>query len=170
MDIREPKQRDLQCAFRSTLRITLDLLREGDTEIVYADPDTLAVRDWHPWGKYPEFRLFDWNPNDELHIRNDVYWNCSIRYFPAGLSKEWFEQAEFLLKHWNNNVYGYEQYVYWCLMWHQGVMQTVPGQGTIKYNIPPREDWRETIPANAKILHYAASRDPLQVLEDMQCK
>jgi len=172
VDIRETLRGDLQRAFQQTMRVTRELLQTGNT-VLYCDPDTLCVNSWEPWGKYRQFRLFEWNVNSSKHFEiqeaSDNYWNCSLRYFPDCLDALFFKRMKFYLRNWDSSRYAHEQWIYWRLMWDQlNLDRKASSANSVKYNIPPTDAWREDIPSSARVLHFGASTAPEAKLKDMR--
>jgi hypothetical protein len=139
--------------------------------ILYADADTLCIKPLSIFGQFDDFRLFS---EDDPIIENS-YINGGIKYYPAELSKEFWDQIDFIIDNWDNDMWIYEQIAQASLMFRYS-----------KFDSDKKQDWvvrqigfnhqrliSEIALDNIKsikqaILHFHSSQYPLYRLEAMQ--
>lgn len=173
MDIRLPKQSNLQEAFIYTMKLTKKIYLENQPcRILYTDPDTICMKPLDIWGKFPEFRLFDQMDQNIQPISRGTegYWRCQVRYFPENLSKKFWNKLDRLMAKWNYTQYAFEQEVYAKAMWSQDLDLSIK-QDYIQFDWPVNCKERITsldqLPHHC-IGHFAASSDVSLCLETME--
>lgn len=150
--------------------------------ILYTDPDTLAVRDFDVWGKYEHFMMFNYsdpksffkpNPYNEKFAH---FFNAGVRYFPATMKQEIWDLGLDMVAKWNFNDYNTEQIILNRMMWSQGIKLHDALNPRMAYQahwLPDCEIWRQDLwngvsVNESSIIHFHSSRNIDKKLNFMQ--
>jgi len=114
-------------AFQKTFHGIYDLWKQGDTTILYTDPDTLAIRDINPWEISDKFMMFNYTdprsfdkPN-QYNRKFDHFFNAGVRLFPAQMSQKIWDNALDMASNWDTSTYDTEQIILNSMLWDQGL-------------------------------------------------
>jgi len=114
-------------AFKRTFLAIYDLWKQGDTNIFYTDPDTVAIRDINPWNLSDHFMMFNFTDPKHFDAPNhygrqfDNFFNAGVRLFPAGMNPGIWNRALAMLANWQEDTYDTEQIILNSMLWDQGV-------------------------------------------------
>lgn len=114
-------------AFKQTFRAIYDLWRQGDVNIFYTDPDTIAIKDVDPWQISNQFLMFNFTEPKSLETENHYgrrfphFFNAGVRYFPAGMEQRIWDLGLNMLDQWEEGTYNTEQTILNAMLWDQGV-------------------------------------------------
>ena len=114
-------------AFKRTFLAIHDLWKQGDTNIFYTDPDTVAIRDIDPWNLSNHFMMFNFTDPKRFDAPNhygrqfDYFFNAGVRLFPAGMNPAIWNNAMTMLANWQEDTYDTEQIILNSMLWDQGV-------------------------------------------------
>jgi hypothetical protein len=114
-------------AFKQTFRAIYDLWRQGDTNILYTDPDTVAFKDIDPWQISDRFMMFNFTEPKSLETENHYgrkfphFFNAGVRFFPAGMEQRIWDIGLEMLNNWEEGTYNTEQTILNAMLWDQGV-------------------------------------------------
>lgn len=114
-------------AFKQTFRAIYDLWRQGNVNIFYTDPDTIAIKDVDPWQISNEFLMFNFTDPKSLDTDNHYgrkfanFFNAGVRYFPAGMKQHIWDTGLAMLDNWEEGTYNTEQTILNAMLWDQGV-------------------------------------------------
>jgi hypothetical protein len=173
VDVREPEFPTLADAFMHTMRVTRDLYVKyrGTASILYADPDILCLQPTSStvWESFTDFRSFA-QSSTPLIVNDDKYWNCSLRLFPSGLPKSFWNKLLSYCDTWDRSRYGYEQWVYWKMMWEQPTLNIHNPNSRMMWTAwqPGARFEKSLVPKRYNFIHVSASNDPKDSLHIMR--
>lgn len=148
-------------------------LENGPCNILYTDPDTVAVAPIDIWGKYNDFMMFNYSDPKSFYTANPYnesfphFFNAGVRYFPATMKEETWQLGLDMVKNWDFTDYNTEQIILNKMLWSQGVKlenALVPPLAYQAQWLPGVEVWRQDLwngvhVNNCAILHVHSSRD-----------
>ena len=114
-------------AFKKTFIEIYKLWKQGDTNILYTDPDTLAINDMDPWEISDKFMMFNFTSMKSLrtscHYKRNFPWyfNAGVRYFPANMTQRIWDIGFKMYDNWEENSYNTEQIILNSMLWDQGL-------------------------------------------------
>ena len=156
-------------AFEKTFWAIHDLWHSEPCNILYTDPDTVALKPFMPWTGYQNFMMFNYtDPRsfDKLNPYNqkfDNFFNAGVRYFPATMSKDTWKLGTDMAANWDTATYDTEQIILNAMLWSQGMPlhevldPTVAWQG---FNLVQDycTTWNQCPIDHARIVHLHSSR------------
>ena len=175
-------------AFQKTFYGIYKLWNEGNTTILYTDPDTIAVRDINPWEISDKFTMFNYTdpksfdkPN-QYNRKFEHFFNAGVRLFPAQMKQEIWNTALTMAQNWDTNTYDTEQIILNSMLWDQGVTldqvlrpewayqaQWLPNQRSVWQ----QDLWNGLNINQASIIHTHSSRNvdaKLQLMKHLESK
>lgn len=161
-------------AFQRTFHEIYKLWSQGNTNILYTDPDTVAIRDIEPWQMSDCFMMFNFT-DPRLFDRPNIYnrkfqhfFNAGVRFFPAGMDQRIWDLGLNMAKSWDTTTYDTEQIILNSMLWDQGVSldqvlrpewsyqaQWLPDQAPLWY----QDRWNGINIDQSYIIHTHSSRD-----------
>jgi hypothetical protein len=165
-------------AFERTFWAIHDLWHSEPCNILYTDPDTMAVKVLNPWGQYPHFTMFNYTDPRSFDKPNrynkqfDHFFNAGVRYFPSTMSRDiWASGAE-MARNWDYETYDTEQIILNTMLWDQPVQRIDVLNPYMAYqafhpDIRVSDQWNGLRLGDAGILHFHSSRDAQNRLEIM---
>lgn len=165
-------------AFEKTFWAIHDLWHSETCNILYTDPDTIAVKEFNPWNQYDNFMMFNYTDPREFSKPTKYnktfphFFNAGVRYFSSTMNKEIWNTGAEMARQWDHSTYDTEQIILNTMLWDQGVDvknvldPTVAWQwfGDINYCT----QWNQCPISQAKILHLHSSRGAQNRLEVMK--
>jgi len=159
--------------FRRTYQYLRRLWRREPCNILFLDSDTLMT--WHTevFGKYQEFRMFNWT-DPKSHPKFPNYYNCAVRYFPATMSRKIWDIGDYHYARWNYDIYAHEQEMYNHMFWAQNIPAHEAHEPDMNFQMPgassPQQlqywaEWNHCDFKQIKILHYHGTRGPEQAIQ-----
>jgi len=161
-------------AFKRTFREIYDLWRQGNTNIFYTDPDTIAIKDIDPWQISDQFMMFNFTDPKSLGTNNQYgrkfphFFNAGVRFFPAGMEQRIWDIGLEMLDNWEEGTYNTEQTILNAMLWDQGVTldqvlrpewayqaQWLPNQAPLWV----QDTWNGVDINRSLIIHTHSSRD-----------
>lgn len=161
-------------AFKQTFRSIYDLWRQGNTNILYTDPDTIAVREINPWQISNQFMMFNFTEPKSLDQPNHYgrkfphFFNAGVRFFPATMDQRIWDIGLEMLDNWEEGSYNTEQIILNAMLWDQGFTldqalrpewayqaQWLPGQAPIWL----QDIWNGIDIGRSFIIHTHSSRN-----------
>lgn len=159
-------------------------LKEYPCNILYTDPDTVAINHVDPWGQYNKFMMFNLSDPKSFY-RDNIYglkfpnfFNAGVRYFPATMSRATWDIGLALADNWNIQSYDTEQIILNQMMWSQDLKLSdalVPNMnyqaawmGNIEINTWPQDVWNGIAFKRAHIVHFHGSRNIDNTLQHMK--
>lgn len=111
-------------AFEKTFWAIHDLWHQEPCNILYTDPDTLAIRPVNIFGRFNNFMMFNHTDPRSFNKNGIVFenfFNAGVRYFPSTMSEETWELGTSLAKPWDHNTYDTEQVILNRMLWGQKI-------------------------------------------------
>jgi len=152
--------------FKNNWRRVRELWHTEPCNILFMDSDSIMVKPVEMFGRFPEFRLFNWT-TPPRHAEFENYFNCAVRYFPAHMNPAVWALGDELAAKWDNSIYDYEQLMFNHMFWSQGISwedahhpelnwQAENGMNIGELNAHSQFN---TLPlGHARIIHYHATR------------
>jgi hypothetical protein len=161
-------------AFKQTFREIYKLWKEGNTNILYTDPDTLAIKDIDPWAISDKFMMFNFTDPKLFDSPNRYgrifpwFFNAGVRFFPANMEQRTWDIGLEMLDNWEEGTYNTEQIILNSMLWDQGLTldqalrpewayqaQWLPNQVPVWF----QDTWNGIDINRALIIHTHSSRD-----------
>jgi hypothetical protein len=169
-------------AFRHTFKEIYQLWQQGDTNILYTDPDTVAICDLDPWNISDQFMMFNFTDPKSFNEPNQYqqsfpyFFNAGVRYFPATMSQITWDLGLNMVDQWEPNTYHTEQIILNSMLWSQGVTLDQVLRPELAYQahwlpmvpIWLQDLWNGISISRAAIIHTHSSRDIDQKLDLMR--
>lgn len=168
------KVKQVNDAFKRTFFGIYDLWKEGDTTILYTDPDTVIIKDIDLWQISNDFMMFNYTDPKSFDEPNsygrkfDNFFNAGVRFFPAGMRQDIWDRALDMANDWDDSTYHTEQIILNSMLWDQGVQlsdvlrpglayqaQWLPNQAPLWY----QDLWNGIDINQCFIVHTHSSRD-----------
>lgn len=168
------KVNNINQAFKKTFFEIYNIWRQGSVNILYTDPDTVAMKKFEPWGLGNHFMMFNFtDPRmfDSANTYNKTFehfFNAGVRYFPAGMSQHTWDLGLAMAMDWDESTYDTEQVILNTMLWSQGVQlhqvlkpelayqaHWLPDQATL----PEQDRWNGIDINHAAIVHTHSSRN-----------
>lgn len=148
-------------------------LKNAPCNILYTDPDTLAIAPISIWGEYDKFMMFAYSDPKTFYKPNAYginfpnFFNAGVRYFPASMKESTWQVGLELADRWNFDDYDTEQIILNQMLWSQDIKLHQALNPVMAYQahwFPNIEVWRANVwngtdINGAKILHLHGSRD-----------
>jgi len=140
--------------------------------ILYTDPDTMAIAPVDIWNRYQHFMMFNFSdprsfykPN-KYQLKFSHFFNAGVRYFPATMSTAIWEQGLAMANEWDFDSYDTEQIILNHMFWNQGPRLSEVLLPKLNYQAPwmdPNEMWRQDLwngvdIEECQIIHLHGSR------------
>lgn len=157
-------------AFERTFWAIHDLWHSEPCNILYTDPDTIAVKPVKIFGQYQQFLMFN-HTDPKQFIRPNPYnrsypnfFNAGVRYFPATMDEKIWQLGTSMASNWNHATYDTEQIILNAMLWDQGIGLEQALQPTVAWqlfhsNLDFGQQWNGCSINDAKILHLHSSRN-----------
>lgn len=172
-------------AFEKTFWAIHDLWHQEPCNILYTDPDTMAIKPIEPWGHYDKFMMFNYTDPRELTTDNvygksyQHFFNAGVRYFPATMSEQTWEIGKSIAANWDSSTYDTEQIILNEMLWSQDMTvdqvldpamawQALPPKKQVMPDVNFGNQWNQCHISEAKILHFHSSRGSDSRLQIMQ--
>lgn len=159
-------------AFEQTFWRIHELWHSEPCNILYTDPDTVARRNFDPWG-FGEFRMFNFTdprgydrPN-RYNQKFDNFFNAGVRYFPQAMQEAVWEKGCAMAQDWDHSTYDTEQIILNAMLWSQGLrldqaLQPVWAYQAMNLDTHPvwwHDVWNGMSMAQAAVVHVHGSRN-----------
>ena len=145
----------------------------GPANILYTDPDTMAINSVDVFGQHNKFMMFNYSEPKFFHVKNKYgltfphFFNAGVRYFPATLSPDVWQVGLDMANDWDLTDYNTEQIILNQMLWSQGMHVSDALLPKLVYQahwLPGVDRWRQdtwngTFIRDASILHVHASRN-----------
>lgn len=167
-------------AFEKTFWAIYDLWHSEPCNILYTDPDTIAMKPFDPWTSYDRFMMFNYTDpraftqSNIFNRKFEHFFNAGVRYFPSTMSEDIWQLGAGMARPWDYSTYDTEQLILNAMLWDQGI--------TVDEALDPHvawqwfgdrqycEHWNGVPITEAKILHLHSSRgaeNRLQVMKNL---
>jgi hypothetical protein len=169
-------------AFEKTFWFIHDLWHQQPCNILYTDPDTVAIKDINPWGNISGFRMFNFTDPRLFKTENRYnkkfpwFFNAGVRYFASDMSKEIWDKGTDMARNWDHSSYDTEQIILNTMLWDQGLRldQCLRPEVAYQAHLLPRfplwlqDIWNGISMNRAAIVHVHGSRNSSVKLKLMQ--
>jgi hypothetical protein len=166
-------------AFEKTFWFIHDLWHKEPCNILYTDPDTLAIKPLDFWDQYSNFMMFNHTDPKQFNAKNiynkqfDHFFNAGVRYFPSSMSQDIWNTATEMAKSWDSSTYDTEQIILNTMLWNQNVTINQVRDPTTAFQIvrgtlQECEEWNGCKLTDARIVHFHSSRDSNNRVNVMQ--
>ena len=159
--------------FRRTYQYLRRLWRREPCNILFLDSDTVMTAPTQVFGRYQEFRMFNWT-DPKSHPNFPNYYNCAVRYFPHSMSRRIWDIGDYHYARWNYDIYAHEQEMYNHMFWAQGIPAHEAHEPAMNFQMPgastPEElaawqIWNNCRFNQIKIIHYHGTRGPERAIQ-----
>ena len=106
--------------FQANWQRIWDLWHSEPCNILYLDSDTVFVRATEIFGRFGEFRLFNWT-HPKRKAPYDNYFNAGVRYYPHSMSKQTWQLGQDQADSWNTDIWDQEQLIFNAMFWSQNL-------------------------------------------------
>jgi hypothetical protein len=165
--------------FQSNWRRLSDLWHAEPCNILYLDSDTILIKPVEIFGRWPEYRLFNWStpPRTEQFAN---YFNAAVRYHPAEMPESVWQTGERLARNWDLTIWDQEQIIFNHMFWSQGLswedahhpeLNWQADSGTTIPQLSEHGAFNNLPISQARIIHYHGSRSHSrgQSVADLLC-
>jgi len=160
-------------AFESTFWAIHNLWHQEPCNILYTDPDTVAIGKIDPWNEFDKFMMFNYT-DPKTFVKDNVYgktfehwFNAGVRFFPSSMSEEVWVAGAALAKQWNHSSYNTEQIILNTMLWMQDIDLATALRPDLAYqghwfpnaSVETHNTWNGIEIEKSKILHLHGSRN-----------
>lgn len=106
--------------FKANWQRIWDLWHSEPCNILYLDSDTVFLKPTEIFGRWTDYRLFNWSTpprTDEF----EHYFNAAVRYYPSTMSAETWAVGQEIADRWNLEIWDQEQIIFNKMFWSQGI-------------------------------------------------
>jgi len=161
--------------FQANWQRIWDIWHQEPCNILYLDSDTMFLRPTEIFGRFQEFRLFNWTDPKNNDQFSD-YYNAGVRYYPNTIREEIWNIGKEMAKNWSLDIWDQEQLIFNEMFWRQSV--TDPHHPELNWQgmhiiIPdPRaqqthEEWNQCPISKTHIIHVHGSRSSVHTAQLM---
>jgi hypothetical protein len=165
-------------AFEKTFWAIHDLWHNEPCNILYTDPDTIAVKPVEFWDKYQHFLMFNYTDPKQFNKSNPYgrsypdFFNAGVRYFPSTMDESIWQLGAKMAQTWDPNTYDTEQVILNAMLWDQGIKLNDALDPTMAWQLfhPDLnfgQAWNGCPIQDARILHLHSSRGAVDRLAFM---
>lgn len=156
-------------AFEQTFWAIHDLWHSEPCNILYTDPDTIAVKPIEFWDRYQHFLMFNYTDPRQFNKPNpynrsyEHFFNAGVRYFPSTMSESIWQLGADMARTWDYSTYDTEQIILNAMLWDQGIgLERALDPTTAWQLFHPDlyfgQTWNGCPISDARILHLHSSR------------
>jgi hypothetical protein len=152
-----------------------DLWHNEPCNILYLDSDAMFIKPTEMFGRWDQYRLFNWtDPKSNSQFAN--YYNAGVRYYPSTMTQQVWAIGDDMAKNWNLDIWDQEQLIFNAMFWSQDVADPhhpeLNWQGMRMIVPDPRmqaahEEWNGCTVDQAHIVHVHGSRNAQQTAQLM---
>jgi hypothetical protein len=165
----DPAPSRLEIFKRNWYRIR-DLWHQEPCNVLYLDSDTMMIRITEIFGRFQEFRLFNWTDPKSTKQFEHLF-NAGVRYYPASMSEDLWQVGDSMAAVWRDDNWNMEQEIFNTMFWQQPIPDydrhhpELNWQGMRLTNPDPRtqqahEQWNQCAFSSVHIMHVHGSRGP----------
>jgi len=140
-----------------------DLWHSEPCNILYLDSDTVFMRATDIFGRFEQFRLFNWTtPKSKSPFDN--YFNAGVRYYPHTMSTATWQLGADLAAAWDLGIWDQEQIIFNKMFWSQDLSWEDAHRPELNWQLPANSDRKQMTKHNgsdfesAHIIHYHGTR------------
>lgn len=116
---------NIQEVFKDHFFEIYDIWKQGDCNILYCGPDNIMMKPTEMFGKYDDFRMFNYTdpkssvePN-HYNVQHKHFFNADVRYYPSTMSQEIWDMGLDMANNWDFNSWNTEQFILNKMLWDQ---------------------------------------------------
>ena len=116
---------NIQEVFKDHFFEIYDIWKQGDTNILYCGPDNIMMKPTEFFGKYDDFRMFNYtDPKSSVEpnhydIQHKHFFNADVRYYPSTMSQDIWDMGLEMAENWDFNSWNTEQFILNKMLWDQ---------------------------------------------------
>lgn len=164
--------------FKDNWKRIWDIWHQESCNILYLDSDTMFIKPTEIFGRFQEFRLFNWtDPKSNDQFKD--YFNAGVRYYSSDMSQDIWRIGKDMAQHWNLDIWDQEQLIFNQMFWQQsipehdrrhpelnwqGMWMTIPDPRIQ----PAQEQWNELALKDAHIIHVHGTRGAVKTAALME--
>lgn len=143
-----------------------DLWHSEPCNILYLDSDTVFLKPTEIFGRFDEYRLFNWStPAQDHGFAN--YFNAAVRYHPHTMTAETWAVGDAIAENWNLDIWDQEQIIFNTMFWSQGLtfedahhpeLNWQAPTGTTLQELAAHAQFNSFPIQHVRILHYHGTR------------
>lgn len=116
---------NIRDVFKQNFYEIYELWQKGNN-ILYADLDVIFTQPTDYFVEDNIFRMYNLTDPvttscDHYNIEFQTYFNCGIRYYPAGMEQRIWDLGIKMVENWNPNRWDSEQIIYNAMLWSQDI-------------------------------------------------
>lgn len=156
--------------FQANWQRIWDLWHQEPCNILYLDSDTVFQRATDIFGRFDQFRLFNWTtPNRKGEFHN--YFNAGVRYYPATMSRTVWQLGADSAADWNLDIWDQEQIIFNKMFWSQNLDWSDAHRPELNWQLPANSTGLTMTKHNgcdqctAHIIHYHGTRSSARAVK-----
>jgi hypothetical protein len=162
--------------FQANWQRIWDVWHQEPCNILYLDSDTMFIRPTEIFGRFSEFRLFNWTDPKSNSCYND-YFNAGVRYYPHTMSDEIWQIGHDRAQNWNLDIWDQEQLIFNEMFWKQDIVDQDRRHPEFNWQgmhlsrgvaQQSHESWNQCALSAAHIIHVHGSRHAVNTAAVMQ--
>lgn len=116
---------NIQEVFKDHFFEIYDIWKQGDTNILYCGPDNIMMKPTEFFGKYNDFRMFNYtDPKSSVEpnhydVQHKHFFNADVRYYPSTMSQDIWDMGLEMAENWDFNSWNTEQFILNKMLWDQ---------------------------------------------------
>lgn len=166
--------------FRDNWQRVWDLWHAEPCNILYLDSDAMFIQPTEVFGRFKEFRLFNWSDPKQNQCYTN-YFNAGVRYYASSMLDHIWELGDQMAQNWNLDIWDQEQLIFNEMFWQQDIAEhdrrhpelNWQGMGFSRgVGQQLHEEWNQFPLSRAHIIHVHGSRGPVvtaKIMEDISC-
>lgn len=152
--------------FRDNWYRVRDLWHSEPCNVLYLDSDTVFVKPTEIFGRWPQYRLFNWT-TPPRHADFPHYFNAAVRYHPYTMSADTWAVGDDMAENWNLDIWDQEQLIFNAMFWSQNLSFEDAHHPELNWQAPSGTDLAglaqhaqfNSFPIqHARIIHYHGTR------------
>ena len=154
-----------------------DLWHNERCNILCLDSDAMFIRPTEMFGKFSEFRMFNWSDPKSTHLYANNF-NAGVRYYPSTMTDATWQIGADMAKNWNLDIWDQEQIIFNEMFWTQDIPESdrrhpeLNWQGMQMIVPDPRmqaahEEWNQWPISQTYIMHVHGSRNAVHTAQLM---
>jgi len=152
--------------FRDNWYRLRDLWHSEPCNVLYLDSDTVFVKPTEIFGRWSEYRLFNWTTPPQ-HPEFPHYFNAAVRYHPHTMSADTWALGDRIAQNWNLDIWDQEQLIFNAMFWSQNLAFEDAHHPEMNWQAPTGQTLEQlaqhaqlnTFPIqHARIIHYHGTR------------
>lgn len=186
---------NIQEVFKDHFFEIYDIWKQGNVNILYCGPDNIMMKPTDIFGKYQDFRMFNYTdpktseePNHynfskdlPTGLQHQHFFNADVRYYPSTMSQDIWDMGLEMAENWDFNSWNTEQIILNKMLWDQeerNIENTLDPKIAYQGHVLDLDDWEGTKAysnhwnncqiKDAHIVHLHGSRNAPKKLALMQ--